>query len=158
MTATRLDAAFAVATAQILRDIDAGLVPADVTEFRRLHDFVDANEYGDWNDVMDLSVQEWTDFGNDLQNRLDAWLKAGRPDADKPTTVQIPGNVIATYVDGRVTEVVFWPHGSAAGYFGPSANVWEGDADLDVEGTDGPFWTAIQAYLAGDTERIDWRE
>jgi hypothetical protein len=76
MTTPDLDRAFRTATEQILEDIGAGRVPADIASFSRLHDFVDANEYGD---IVAGSAESWTDFGNELQSRLDAWLKAGRP-------------------------------------------------------------------------------
>jgi hypothetical protein len=74
------------------------------------------------------------------------------------TTVRIPGEVYATYRDdGCIVDLAFFPSGSDAGYFGPAAQVFDGDSDLDVETTDGPFWTAMQSYLADDST-LDWRE
>lgn len=76
------------------------------------------------------------------------------PDDPAETTVHIPGTVIATYKDGRITKMVFLPSGSCAGYFGPSAEVLDGDDDLDVESVDGPFWRAVQAM----DFTIEWEE
>lgn len=80
---------------------------------------------------------------------------------ENETIVDIPGQVYAVYRDGRIVKVVFTPHASAAGYFGPAATVDEGDEDLDVESTDGPFWKAMQKFMAGGEgrlPRICWEE
>lgn len=65
--------------AEILDDIAKDIQPATVSTFSQLHDSVDANEYGglcdpeqrgDWT-VGDIVV---------MQDAVDAWLKAGRPE------------------------------------------------------------------------------
>jgi hypothetical protein len=76
--------AIARGKAEILADIEAGVIPSDISTFERLHDFVDANEYGGLTDGstvwgrldpagadIDLSVA--------VQNALDTWLASDRP-------------------------------------------------------------------------------
>jgi len=76
-SAFEIAAAVADMKTEILRDIEAGTLPADVPDFVALHDHVDANDYAgftdpnrraDW-DVADLVL---------VQEEVDAWLKAGR--------------------------------------------------------------------------------
>ena len=73
--------------------------------------------------------------------------------------VTVPGVVHATYENGKITDIVFLPHGSNAGWRGPSAELFDGD-NLDVEDTDGPFWKAMQDFLGplGDGPSIRWVE
>lgn len=71
---------------EILADIRQGLVPATVATFAELHDYVDANEYGDLTGWLFSDEEEgWTDADvadmNAVQNTLDTWIKAGRPTA-----------------------------------------------------------------------------
>jgi hypothetical protein len=66
-----LDRAIKRAKEEILDDIETGRVPATVTRFAELHDYVDANEYGGLCEV-DLGGEETMseklmDFGNALQ-------------------------------------------------------------------------------------------
>ena len=77
--------AVAKAEYEILADIADNTVPASVSTFSELHDYVDANEYGglcsDWpwvakSGALEPAFMEWS---NEVQNRVDAWLKAGRP-------------------------------------------------------------------------------
>ena len=80
----------------------------------------------------------------------------------EPTVVEIPGEFLATYEDGRITGWVFMPSGSYAGYFGPPAILVRGDDELDIVETDGPFWRAVQEAL-GDVDPlgrigVDWQE
>lgn len=82
------------------------------------------------------------------------------PPIELRSCVQIPGVFRAFYEGGRILGFQFEPHGSNAGYFGPAAILEDGDAHLDIEDTDGPFWKAVQAYLAdrsGDFEGT-WAE
>ena len=84
---------------EVLSDIADGTVPATVTSFSELHDYVDANGYGGgfeedhpagWvpapeNDSLtwetdEAESQKITAFWNDVQNAVDAWLKRGRMD------------------------------------------------------------------------------
>lgn len=81
------------------------------------------------------------------------------PLAPRRTRVVIPGTVAAIYSEGIITEITFTPHASGAGYFGPSAIVEEFEDDLNVEDVDGPFWRAVQNYLAEHpNESIGWTE
>lgn len=158
MSYADLDLAIKRAKTEILNDIETGRVPATVTRFAELHDHVDANEYGGLCE-RDVDIDSLVGFGNELQRQVDLWLRAGRPDSTNKCAVQIPGVVIAHYEGGAVTEIEFWPHASNAGYFGPAAQLSDGNTDLDIEETDGPFWTAMQTYIAGGYEPvISWKE
>jgi hypothetical protein len=65
------------------------------------------------------------------------------------TRVEITCQFVATYRDdGVITGWTVSPWASFAGFFGKPAEVLEGDEDLDVSDTDGPFWKAVQAHLA----------
>lgn len=82
--------------AEILADIAAGTVPADVPDFQQLHDYVDANCYGglcDENPATDaifphdadddpdvLAGERFTHACNVIQDAVNAWLIAGRPE------------------------------------------------------------------------------
>jgi hypothetical protein len=57
---------------EILADVRAGRVPADVEDFSALHDHVDANEYGG---LCDDFGECSTDFANRVQDALDAWIR-----------------------------------------------------------------------------------
>ena len=59
------------ARGEILVDCLAGeFTPSDITRFGDLHDFVDANEYGD---IASASPE----MGNTVQQALDLWLRMG---------------------------------------------------------------------------------
>lgn len=60
------------AKAEIRHDVLAGIVPDNTYNFEKLHDYVDANEYGGFTD--DNFTTDW-DFVVDVQNILDAWMK-----------------------------------------------------------------------------------
>jgi hypothetical protein len=86
MTTTNDDIRPAVERAkrEILADIEAGKVPATVAGFAELHDHVDANEYGGaceggWWDGTEAERLEAMEFWDRVQDRVDQWLKAGRP-------------------------------------------------------------------------------
>jgi hypothetical protein len=83
-----VDAAVDLAKREILADIGRAVssrgdtMPATVSSFSELHDYVDANEYGglcagfiDWigpdGEHLDMSIR--------VQDAVDAWLRAGRP-------------------------------------------------------------------------------
>ena len=85
--ADELEARIERAKAEILADIDRGIVPADVATFAGLHDFVDANEYGGLCEEPFCSTirgeeddpsHEWWAFGVLLQDAVDRWLRGGR--------------------------------------------------------------------------------
>ena len=74
--------------AEILSDIDAGTVPASVTSFSELHDYVDANMYADeLLSAREESGEPYLDFINAVTDEVDAWLQAGRPSAAPPRQV-----------------------------------------------------------------------
>jgi hypothetical protein len=60
------------AKAEIRSDVLSGVVPDNTYDFEKLHDYVDANEYGGFTD--DNFTTDW-DFVVDVQNILDAWMK-----------------------------------------------------------------------------------
>ncbi len=65
--------------AEITADIDSGRVPADIGCFSDLHVYTDANVYAD-DLIADLErTHSWVDFIVDVQDRVDVWLRAGRP-------------------------------------------------------------------------------
>lgn len=72
---------------EILADIASGRVPADVVTFSRLHDYVDANEYGgccDWfydhfREDDDCDDDRLWHHANLVMDAVDSWLRAGRP-------------------------------------------------------------------------------
>lgn len=66
--------AVALAKDEILNDIDAGHVPAEIRSFSALHGHGDANEYG----AIDIGVFTLA-AANKVQKILDAWLKDGHP-------------------------------------------------------------------------------
>lgn len=82
------------------------------------------------------------------------------------TMVVIPGDFVATYNDeGGITALEFYPRASNAGAApAPAAYIEEGDVDLDVEDTDGPFWKAMQTaiveanLLPSRALRVVWAE
>jgi hypothetical protein len=68
----------------------------------------------------------------------------------------IPGTFTATYAGtleaGEITRLTFTPAGSDAGYFGPAAELWTGDADgpagrLATRGDRDAFWHAMTDAL-----------
>ena len=68
--------------AEILEDIRNGVVPAGVKGFEKLHDFVDANEYGGLTEdgfaEQFLNRNEWLAFCSTVQSKLGVWLAEGR--------------------------------------------------------------------------------
>ena len=78
-TLNDVPAAVALAIAQITADIRAGLVPATISAFGELHQFVDANEYGGLCD--DTSGIDWINdtqnAGVTVQDHLDTLILSG---------------------------------------------------------------------------------
>ena len=70
-TQARVTAAIEQGKAEILADIASGRVPADVSTFAALHDYVDANEYGG---LCEKPIDPSFAPANEIQNALDAWL------------------------------------------------------------------------------------
>lgn len=70
---------------EILKDIDQGIVPTSVRSFSELHDYVDANEYGGWLPFdEDHHRERALDIIATMQDGIDRWLAAGRPDTVAP--------------------------------------------------------------------------
>jgi hypothetical protein len=69
--------------AQILDDIHEGTVPADVKTYSQLHDYVDANMYGNWENLAPIENDEqWdalTTVVGQAQDTVNEWLAQGRP-------------------------------------------------------------------------------
>lgn len=61
------------AKAEIRDDALAGLIPDNTYSFEKLHDFVDANEYGGFTE--DNATNDYS-LILEIQAELDAWLKA----------------------------------------------------------------------------------
>lgn len=81
MVLKMLKARIAQGKKEIRADIKAGTIPATITSFGELHDYVDANEYGGLcedaiYDSMGSEV-EWIGLCNQVQDALDAWIKKG---------------------------------------------------------------------------------
>lgn len=74
------------------------------------------------------------------------------------TRVEIPVQFIATYQNGKIVSMTVLPWESYAGYFGQGSEVIEGNTELDVKDTSGPFWRAVQEALATGTPTIGWSE
>lgn len=65
---------------QILEDVRAGVVPATVPTFSALHDYVDANEYGDITSEecpFDAGSEEDVAVINSAFDSVDAWIRNG---------------------------------------------------------------------------------
>ncbi len=76
--ATRLASTIKRAMAEVVADVEAGRVPAEVRSFSQLHDYVDANYYGGaFEREHDPSSDEDTNFFNAVQNAVNAWIQAG---------------------------------------------------------------------------------
>src|SRR5688500_4628786 len=71
---------------EILYDVTAGTVPRSVKSFADLHDYVDANGYGDafsWPDLPseaedDAYVTAHCNFWNAVQDKLHEWIASGQ--------------------------------------------------------------------------------
>ena len=74
----------------IINDVNAKILPPNVTDFHDLHNYVDANEYGGFcieefaepliqlfggRDGDDGMPQAYIDFMNEAQGIIDAWIK-----------------------------------------------------------------------------------
>jgi hypothetical protein len=66
-----------LAKRQVIADVHAGHVPADVESFSRLHDHRDANYYGDAFEPDAPSCTAAAEFWNNLQDAIDRWIKGG---------------------------------------------------------------------------------
>ncbi len=97
MKAPDLQKTIARMKAEILADIEKGMVPETVSSFSDLHTYVDANTYGGFADEDYLS-EVWAyygahsdngcpaevyDFVNNAQNAINTWLEKGRKDGNE---------------------------------------------------------------------------
>jgi hypothetical protein len=85
-TGQPLEVAIMRGKAQILADVRSGRVPKTVSSFGDLHDYVDANYYGnafDWPALPseienDAYQQAHSDLWNGVQNSLSDWIVSGQ--------------------------------------------------------------------------------
>jgi len=79
-----LTKAINLAMSEIEWDVAESKVPSSVRSFEELQDYVDANEYGarysTWPEDLEFDEHAYICFVHGLENALDAWLQAGRPD------------------------------------------------------------------------------
>ena len=73
----QLKAATELAKAQVKRDIAIGIVPKTVTSFSELHNFTDANYYGDAFECDFNTSDDCLNFWNSVQDAVHEWLVAG---------------------------------------------------------------------------------
>lgn len=82
-----VDRVVSIAKEEIFRDVIRGFVPLDVPDFASLHDYRDANLYGDvehecqvarrdgeWDELEDSKCAE---FYNRVYSAVDTWIKEG---------------------------------------------------------------------------------
>lgn len=81
-SAFEIAAAIADMKTEILRDIKAWVIPADVPDFTALHDYVDANDYAGFTDPNRRAEWDVPDLVA-VQEAVDAWLRAGRREPDE---------------------------------------------------------------------------
>lgn len=82
MNKPNLEQTVALMTAEILRDMACGIVPLTVTSFSELHDYVNANCYGNFEALHDnfdaensAAREALRQFMNDAQTAVDNWLR-----------------------------------------------------------------------------------
>lgn len=129
---------------------DALHLPTDLTESSAVQTRIwkaspdDFARMGDDLALCGTIVGEWQAYkgGDELTTERRVW---------------VPGQLFATFRDGEIVEWVFTPHASDAGYFGPAADVVDGQP-LDVESTSGPFWRAVQDNLDTNPFPVRWSE
>lgn len=95
-SAFEIAAAIADMKTEILRDIEAGTIPADVDDFVALHDHVDANDYAGFTDPNRRAEWDVDDLVT-VQEAVHEWLKAGRRE---------PNELPPAWVGGRVKLVI----------------------------------------------------
>jgi len=59
------------AKAEIRQDVMAGVIPGNTYDFEKLHEYVDANEYGGFTEGNATTDY---DFIVEIQEALDAWM------------------------------------------------------------------------------------
>jgi hypothetical protein len=139
-----MDVAAAVERAkhEINEDIRTGAVPARIGSFERLHDFVDANEYGG---LCEADIYRDEKFINTVQEQIDEWLRGGR-DVTTDDTPQI-----------RITPQEAEAIGAALDFFDASydadnvvqAQIVAGLASLAVRATTGDHSLDLDLYARG---------
>lgn len=97
------------------------------------------------------AMQRLTDDLRSLANAVEAAFAKPIP---KLLGVEIPGTMRAVYDadDDRIVELLFTPHGGAAGYEGPLATSdeegWDRSDGGMLNDVNGPFWHAMRQFLA----------
>lgn len=77
-TRRAIAAAVESAKTEIVEDVRAGTVPADVPSFSALHDHVDANGYGGLLDAaFHDAVGDYIAAGAEVQDAVDEWIRGG---------------------------------------------------------------------------------
>lgn len=84
--------------AEVLEDMRKGTIPTDVRTFSRLHDFTDANMYGEdiWNGLIgeDGNLDLATEYLNAAQGRVEEWLQS-RP---QPATRNLTNDPTSAFI------------------------------------------------------------
>lgn len=93
---------------EILADVANGQVPYFVSSFRDLQDYVDANAYGNLEDLCGGDSEAYCRFANEVHDQVDAWLVGGgipHPDKYARPEVRIGCHVPFDDPDGRQGSV-----------------------------------------------------
>jgi hypothetical protein len=67
----------ALAKRQVIEDVHAGYVPFNVASFSQLHDYRDANYYGNAFELGFDGSDECVNYWNAVQDAVDSWIKSG---------------------------------------------------------------------------------
>lgn len=87
-TPSEIAAAVAFVKVEIRADQEAGIIPANVTTFSQLHDYVDANTYGGFSTPGHRA--DWsTDDLITVQEGVQEWLEATAPVGDLTLTLTL---------------------------------------------------------------------
>ncbi|WP_216917177.1 hypothetical protein [Nocardia noduli] len=119
---------------EILEDIAGGIVPETVRTYSELHDWVDANTYAAELVTEFEKTHDWLDFINDATDRVDVWLRAGRPG----------------YLDQHTASS--W-HESTLIYLGEHADTLPNHTKVDRLAAAAAVWTEPNVYAP-----YTWRE
>ena len=123
---------FERACREVLADVLTGKVPATVASFSELHDYTDANGYGGLCDegAPFLSPEELCAAGNELQDALDQWIKAG----DLAGELFIAGALLVAAVDDAGVVDCVSPLGEWVDHNGDTPEVLDALGRLLVTG------------------------
>ena len=68
---------------EVLQDIQAGILPEDISSFDDLHDYVDANEYGGFTDKNSPNSRLPIEDMNRVQEAIHQWFQAANIDREE---------------------------------------------------------------------------